>query len=297
MRAVPAGIAAKAAAGVVTLARCWRVTRRDGASFGFTDHDRDLISGGVTYAAATGIDASAMQAPLGLNVANHEIMGALSSAAITETAIAAGVWDDAAMEVRLVDWQTLEALLVFSGTIGQIRRGSAGFIAEIDGLARAALIPKQRTYSRRCDATFGDSRCGIDTDGAAYSATGTVTEALNDRLIKASGLSAFPSAAFDFGKLDWSSGPNISALSAVRAHTLDGSDAYIELWEETANTIAIGHTFRAEVGCGKTGKECRAFGNFANFRGFETMPGDAAVADYVRKGDDTFDGSSRYSFE
>ena len=37
--------------GATTLARCWKLTRRDGVTQGFTDHDRDLSFGGVVYAA------------------------------------------------------------------------------------------------------------------------------------------------------------------------------------------------------------------------------------------------------
>ena len=38
----------------LTLAHCWKLTRRDSTVMGFTDHDRDLLVSGVTYAAATG---------------------------------------------------------------------------------------------------------------------------------------------------------------------------------------------------------------------------------------------------
>jgi hypothetical protein len=42
MRAIPEALASHIAGGVTTLCRCWRLTRRDGAVLGFTDHDRDL---------------------------------------------------------------------------------------------------------------------------------------------------------------------------------------------------------------------------------------------------------------
>ena len=35
------------------LCTAWRIERRDGQSFFFTDHDRDLVCGGYTYLTAT----------------------------------------------------------------------------------------------------------------------------------------------------------------------------------------------------------------------------------------------------
>jgi hypothetical protein len=45
------------------LCTAWRIERRDGQSFFFTDHDRDLVYGGNTYLAATGFDRTAIRGP------------------------------------------------------------------------------------------------------------------------------------------------------------------------------------------------------------------------------------------
>jgi len=42
MRSIPSGLAADLAAGTMTLCWCWRVYRRDGVEYGFTDHNRPL---------------------------------------------------------------------------------------------------------------------------------------------------------------------------------------------------------------------------------------------------------------
>ena len=46
MKAASSELSAHLAAEVTTLASCWRVTRKDGAGFFFTDHDRDLAVDG-----------------------------------------------------------------------------------------------------------------------------------------------------------------------------------------------------------------------------------------------------------
>ena len=49
------------------LCTAWRIERRDGQSFFFTDHDRDLVYGGNTYLAATGFDRTAISNERGRN--------------------------------------------------------------------------------------------------------------------------------------------------------------------------------------------------------------------------------------
>ena len=56
MRALPDGLAAHLESGVTTTCRCWRLTRPDGVSFGFTDHDRALTFDGVTFSAVDGLE-------------------------------------------------------------------------------------------------------------------------------------------------------------------------------------------------------------------------------------------------
>ena len=58
MRTIPPNLAAHLTDGVTTLCHCWRLIRRDGTAFGFTDHDRDLVFGGTTYAARSGLEAA-----------------------------------------------------------------------------------------------------------------------------------------------------------------------------------------------------------------------------------------------
>ena len=97
MPTVPADFAARLT-GSTTLCRCWRLTRRDGAALGFTDHDRDLAFGGTAFAARSGLEAADATAELGFAVGGGEVSGALTSDAIAEADVAAGVYDAATVE-------------------------------------------------------------------------------------------------------------------------------------------------------------------------------------------------------
>ena len=58
--------------GTTTLAWCWRIERADGAVFGFTDHDRVLEFGGVTYEPESGFAASEIRSGSDLAVDAQE---------------------------------------------------------------------------------------------------------------------------------------------------------------------------------------------------------------------------------
>ena len=147
MRNIPPSLSG----GAMTLARCWRLTRKDGVILGFTDHDRDIAFDGVTYAAGTGLEAADMQAELGFAVTGGEASGALSSPGITEADIANGRYDGARVDLYLVDWNAPESrVLLEGGAIGEIRRMGKAFAAEIRSLAYQLDEERGRLFRRGC---------------------------------------------------------------------------------------------------------------------------------------------------
>ena len=122
--------------GATTLAWCWRITRADGAVFGFTDHDRPLAFAGTEFEPDCGFNASEIRAGSELSVDAQDAEGALRSDRITEADILDGRWDNAAIEVWRVNWDApAQRVLMRRGNIGQIRRGRVSFIAEVRSLA------------------------------------------------------------------------------------------------------------------------------------------------------------------
>src|ERR1700750_3001062 len=104
MRPIPFALQTKLDSGVTTLARCWKLARRDGVVMGFTDHDRDLVVGGVTFRAGTGFSSSEAVSRFDLSVDGAEISGALADDSLTDADLAAGRYDAALVETWLVDW-------------------------------------------------------------------------------------------------------------------------------------------------------------------------------------------------
>src|SRR4051812_547044 len=166
MRTLPPGLAAHLERGATTLCRCWKLARRDGAVAGFTDHDRDLVFNGVTFAARTGLEAAEVASELGFAVGGGEVSGALVSAGITEDDLAAGLYDDASVETWLVNWQnTEERLLLDVGSIGEMRRADGAFVAEVRGLMHRLDEERGRLYTVTCSADADDPKCCVNLPG------------------------------------------------------------------------------------------------------------------------------------
>src|ERR1041384_6712740 len=150
MRPIPSALQAKLDSGVTTLARCWKVTRRDGAVTGFTDHDRDLVVDGVTCRAGTGFAASEATSRFDLSVDGAEISGALADDSLSEADLAAGRYDAASIETWLVDWSEPSLkLLTARGTLGEVKREGNAFTAEVRGLAEGVSQETRRLYTVR----------------------------------------------------------------------------------------------------------------------------------------------------
>lgn len=278
--------------GFTTRARCWRVTRRDGAVLGFTDHDRDLAFGGQLYAAASALSPSEATATLGLSADEQEAVGALSSAAITEADIRAGRYDGAEAMVFDVDWTAPENHTVIGVyRIGEVSRDAAGFRAEL--VSRTADLTKRagRRFLPVCDAVLGDARCQVALASALFTGAGTVTAATGFELA-VSGLTGFADGWFSRGKLAWETGANAGLLSEVRAHR----GGMVAIWRLPPEAITAGDTFTVSAGCNKSWAMCREkFANGANFRGFPQMPGEQFPAEYAVPGDPALDGGSRFA--
>jgi uncharacterized phage protein (TIGR02218 family) len=294
MKLLPPDLQAHLDTGATTLAWCWRLTRRDGTRLGFTDHDRDLVFDGTTFAAATGFTATEIKDAVGLSVDNLEVESALSADSLNEDDLAAGLFDDAAIEIWRVNWQdTGQCVLMRSGSIGEVRRSGPAFAAEVRGLAHYLQQPKGRLFQYGCDADLGDARCTVDLTVSAFRGVGTVIAASSLRLFTASGLGSFAGDWFTRGLVTFTSGVNAGRAQEVRRHGA-GAPAILELWQPMAHAMAPGDTFIVTAGCDKQFATCQAkFANGVNFRGFPHIPGNDFVTAIARSGNPANDGASR----
>lgn len=294
MRRIDPRLQARLDGGATTLCRCWRVTRRDGAVMGFTDHDRPIEFDGTVFHAEAGLDASALQTGNGLSVDNAQAVGALSHGGISEEDLRAGRYDGARVDHWLVDWSDPELRVhLFRGSIGEIRRTETSFEAELRGLGDALNVAVGRSITPFCDRVVGDRKCGVDLGDPRYRhASGVVAMEGRGRFALAEA-GDFPAGWFTGGVLRWESGRNAGLSGVVRNDLMVSGRRVVELGAEPAFVPEAGDALVITAGCNRDAATCREkFGNFLNFRGFPHIPGEDWVVAYPRSGE-VHDGSRR----
>jgi len=275
MKQLESGLAAHIASGATTLCWCWRLVRRDGTVQGFTDHDRDVTFDGTVFEAASGMTASEMRESVGLSVDNLEITSAVTSDSLDEEDLAAGLYDDASVEIFRVNWTaTDQRVLMRGGNLGEVKRSGIVFAAEVRGLAHRLGETKGRLFQYACDVDLGDARCGVNLSNPAFRGTGAIVSVLSPRRFTVSGLAGFQDAWFTHGLLTFTSGAASGQAIEVKSHGKAAGVVTIELWSRARLPLTPGQTFAVTAGCDKRVETCQArFANVANFRGFPDMPG------------------------
>ncbi|WP_432449817.1 DUF2163 domain-containing protein [Aliiroseovarius marinus] len=263
--------------GVTSVARLWKVTRRDGETYGFTDHDLDIEMDGLAYKADTGMTARALSQTTGLSMDNTEALGVLSDDAISEKDIRAGRFDGAEVEAWLVNWKDLsQRYLRFRGTVGELAREAGGFRAELNGLTEKLNQTQGRVYQMPCDALLGDGRCRFQLDQPGYSVEADVVSNEHETHFYFEDLDLYPNRWFERGRFTVLTGEAEGLTGIIKNdRKVSGEPRHVELWEALRAVMVPGDRVQLEAGCDKLPRTCRIkFNNFRNFRGFPDIPGE-----------------------
>ncbi len=296
MRSLPIDLEAHLKSGVTTLCNCWKLSRNDGAVKGFTDHDNNLEFDGVLYEAASGFIGSEAVSRVGLSVDNMEIHSALSSSALTETDLANGLYDNAEIEVFLVNWaDPSQRILQRVGNVGEVKRGSLTFMAEVRGLAHHLQQPQGRIFQQTCDAEIGDGRCTVDLDTPTFSIVSSVADVQTSQSFTSIDLASYSSNWFNGGKIEWITGENAGTKSEVKGHVRQSEViSIVSVWQQLGSLIQTGDQFKVTAGCDKNFGTCKLkFNNQQNFRGFPHIPGNDFIIKSPTQDDSSQDGSSQ----
>jgi uncharacterized phage protein (TIGR02218 family) len=271
---------------------CWKVTRTDGVVQGFTDHNKNLTFDSVTYLASDGIEATTISQSLGLAVDNLNLNGAISSTSLNEADLDNGLYNDAEVELFLVDWSNVSTRMIIArGSIGEVKRFETAFSAEFRSLAHRLNQKSGRTYQRYCDANLGDSRCTKNLNSSAFTlSSGAVTSA-NGRFLSVTGAAGYDDGWFDRGLLTVLTGGSAGLIVEVKEH----KGVSIELWTTPSSEISVGDTVKIAAGCDKSYSTCKnKFSNGVNFRGFPYIPGNDILTWVASPTKDDYDGGSLF---
>lgn len=262
--------------GVTTVCRAWAITRRDGAVFGFTDHDLSIAFDGITFAAETGLSALALQQSTGLSVDNTEALGALSQTAVSEADIEAGRFDGADVVSWLVNWDNVtQRHVLFRGSIGELRRVGGAFQAELRGLTEVLNKAQGRVYQKPCTAVLGDKACGFDIAAVGFFEELQVANVTDNSELRFAGLNGPEEGWFARGVLLGIDGACADLRGMIKRDYFAGEERVIELWHPMRADLVAGDVVRLIAGCDKRMNTCQTkFANLLNYQGFPDIPGD-----------------------
>lgn len=173
MKAVSGALATHLALDETTLAFCVKVTRKDNTKLFFCDHDVDLVVSGDTYKAAGSVIWSDIESSLDYEVDNMDFAGILTASGVTEADLRGGLYDDAEVEVFLVNWQSLGdgTLQLKNGFLGRMQFDDEGYNVELRGLKTRLTATIGRIVQTACRADLDDTECGVRLDPPFWAAT------------------------------------------------------------------------------------------------------------------------------
>ncbi|WP_029059817.1 DUF2163 domain-containing protein [Stappia stellulata] len=292
MKTISPQTAARFAGAATTRATCWRITRRDGTVFGFTDHDREIAFDGGTFRPDLGLETTAVTLEPDFAAGTAEVAGILSSPAISDTDLAGGLWDGAAVEVFAVDWRDPDVrVLMRRAEIGEVTRSGKAFRAELRGLAHLFDQPRGRVFSHICDADLGDARCRVDLDAGGFRREGTVLSVIDGATLNVEGVDGPATDWFAGGRLEIVDGPHAGLSGELVADRLESGVRALALLAPLAVLPAPGTAVRLTAGCDKRFATCtEKFSNTLNFQGFPHMPGTDFALAYPSRGAADNDG-------
>lgn len=257
-----------------TVASFWRIWRRDGVALAFTTHDRDLWFDGLLHRSAPGLTPSAIRRTAGFEDDGIDIDGALSHDTLTESDLLAGRYDGASIAVGAVDWEGLDRIILYRGSITALARDANGFTARIRSAKAALDIDPVPRSSPGCRARFCGPGCTLPTSRFIHRVRVTAID-LENNSIRFDGIE--PNQFLE-GELRWLDGPQAGLRFAVIASATDGA---LVLDRKLSPMVASGDRALLREGCDHTIATCTArFANAANFRGEPFLPGSDHVAHY-----------------
>lgn len=256
-----------------TVATYWRIYRRDGVALAFISHDRDLSFGGIRHLAAPGMIPAAIRLTSELSNDSAEVQGALNHDSIRAAELAAGLFDEAAIEIGAVDWTSCDHHTLYTGQIGRIEDDSTQFSAELrstKSLLEQDLVPRT---SPTCRAEFCGRGCGLSAVRftTMHAAAGIDLEANRVRFPGIDG------EAHVDGRLRFMAGPQ----TGVGFGIIDADGEWLVLDRPLVAGTPLGTRAQLREGCDHTIVTCGdRFGNAANFRGEPFLPGNDLLARY-----------------
>jgi uncharacterized phage protein (TIGR02218 family) len=272
MRNIPAALQTELSSVTPRIARLVKITLKNNTIYSFTDHNENLIVGGITYVPAPGLTAFKFNATSDTQVSNQQLGTAWVT--VPDEDLLGGRFDNARVEAFWCSWADVSAGTVktFDGRIGELTWADEGFTADIMSFMKNLEKNIGYNYTPTCRhqlfSSVGPGKVGAcQLSSAAYTFAGAIaTVTIPKWKFVISGAAAGKADGYySNGVITFTSGLNTGLSATVKKQV--GNN--IELFLPTAFVADVGATFTIQAGCDKTLDTCRdKFNNIPNFGGF-----------------------------
>ena len=147
---------------VTTVCSLWRIEFTAHPPLFLTDHDDRISHEGETYHPQFAATGGLTDSRSGLSIDSGGIRTSLTLPNISAQDIRDGILDGAQLSEFRHDWRSGETEFIAKGRIGEV--SFSGDEISVEWLGQASLLDQStgRVFSRQCDASFGDARCGLN---------------------------------------------------------------------------------------------------------------------------------------
>ena len=281
---VPISAVEFVAAPGMRLTRLWEIRPVTAPALYFTEHDKAVTFEANVYSPAGGFDASAERLEGALKDHNKSFKGMITSDRITVEDLMGGVYNEAEVLERLVNWRYPWAGAVASRKywIDKVDFDGEFIECELSGPTRRLKQGKGDVHTRTCTLKVGvvdpATGTGCSVDLSLFRVQGVrvigVLDAQKRMIIlgDTTGLSSsHGDGKFDDGEITFTSGRNAGYSRDVKRYT--SFDRRIELHEPFPFEISIGDMFDLDIGCDGRRTTCKnVFNNLNEHNGDPYMP-------------------------
>lgn len=272
MKTGTAGFNATLASGTTSFARILTITRTDGVIKRFTDSDRNVVNGILTYLAEPGFTMSAITTSTENADQGVSIEMAIDDTNITLQDIRDGSYVGATTEIAIVKWDAPSGgkMVLFGGEMKSLTDDDQdNFSFEIRGIFSGERFIEVDIYSPVCRAQLGDSRCRYNIDSLKL--TGQVSAVISDFKFTLTSIvnGSISKVYWNDGTCQFTSGANNGVAIEVAKRV--NNDFTLVL--PAPLDIQVGDTVQIWPGCDKTLGSCRdLYNNVINFQGEPFIP-------------------------
>ncbi len=252
------------------LCECFTIVRVDGVQLRFCTHDAPVYLPTIdeTFSPTPRVGATSERRQSALRGDSLQLFGAISSGQITTDDLRKGLYRNASLLLRVVDWQFPWNIYRESQKwIDRVSYDGIVWTADVTGhvrfLQQTTSGPQGATFSKTCQYKLGDpNTCGKDI--SAWHITPSTVDAVIDpfnqfRTLAAhwghAAINSFDNTDGEYamGNIVWATGSNAGLKSVIYQWIASDPNAttsrLITLLHPVPFAMQVGDSFSADVGC------------------------------------------------